>query len=1067
MSRSPMARSAQRSALFLTLLAACNSGEQSNPGPSDPQPLPSELEFVSAEGRPGEASRGGPGGADAGTSAPSTAGGDSSSNARTVEEGDIYRAYTPGKLLNLNPYRGLQVIDIGNVQKPKVIGRLREAGAPVEMYVIGQRAVVLLNHWTGYWGSRRDVKLEQRTGGLVLSVDLTDPSAPKVLDRKFVPGNIVTSRLTRQGERSALYVAAAEYDCSRLGTTGGDCTSTIVKSLDTSGPELIERSRIDLGGYVSALQATPEALLVARTHYDFANGVPPRSSVSLVDITSVDGDMTQGAEVTVEGQIASKFNLDLHGGVLRVVSGARFRDQQVTNHVETFDATPGAGLRRIDHCTFGAGQQLFGTLFLQDRAFFVTYLRQDPFHAFALDSAGHCQERSEFLVSGWNDFFKPTFDGRRLIGIGKNDQLGQNVAVSLYDITNLDNPTPLLAREQVSAQGSWSQANFDDKAFSVVENAVSVPAKNAPDVVETGLVLLPYQSYGSREESRAGVQIYTFSDRTISSRGFMDHGQPVTRSFKPDPAVTANLSVESLSLFDARNPDAPIETGRVELAPNYSDVHDFGAFLVRIHDTRGVYGGWWSNLGEPPPAYAEIIAKTSDPDAAPMLSKVVIPAGARTHRVGSLLVATSTRSDYWNYPAPKHDSTITVYELADPANPRLVSSLKTDRLLPAYGYGWGGFQGYGCGMMYGSYYDDFSRVLPNALVLGRNLPQQESIGVHEICSRYLGEYKDCVYRGTDDCEWSEGQQICQRKLDEEVASCQGGFVHCKRVAGVTNCTPLEMAAESLREYCSTTELYRYWQSMELDVLDLRNPQAPTLTPVSFAKDEQALGLVAAGQKLYFTFKRPHVVANDPRAFAKYYFREIGLNNPSTPEVGEPVNVPGQLLAVDGARLFTRDLRWGNELSETWLHALERVSNGARILASQRFEGREVHSVLLDGTARVLVSHRGLWQRPLQYGQPRDADVLTIYDAGLEKIGETEVDSFSELTQAVDGRVLFKVPSGLMVVNAQNPAAPYAQAYFPYSGYVRQVSYDGQNILLAAGPYGLFQLDATTHNLLPR
>jgi hypothetical protein len=1077
------------SALLLTVLWGCESKEEPASDPATPpvkgHPTPENpQEFISAEGQAGQMS--GRGGPDAGVSAPenSSAGTDDSAAARTVEEGDIYRALGPGKLLNLNPYRGLQVVDIADVSKPRVIGRLRESGQPVEMYVIGQRALVLLNNWTGYWGSRSDVRVEQRTGGLVLSVDLTNPAAPTVIDREFVAGSILTSRLTRQGERASLYVAAQDYNCDEMqAQQPGGCPRTVVQSLDVSTPELTPRTTLNLGGYVRALQATPEALIVARDIYE-ATGRSVHSAVSLVNIGNIDGEMVEGPQTPIEGQVRNKFNLDLRGGVLRVVSGSTWwgNASANTNHVETFDARDPQSLARLAHCTFGAGQQLFATLFMQDRAFFVTYLRQDPFHAFALGADGACQERSEFVVSGWNDFFKPAFADTRLIGIGTNDEQQQRtMSVSLYDVTNLDNPNPLLARKDVAAQTSGSAASWDDKAFSVLEGAVSVPALDDPSALETGLVLLPFESYGQTpDERRAGVQIYTFSERTLSRRGFMNHGQPVNRSFQPAAQLTANLSAESLSLFDSRDPNAPVKMGEVELAPSYGDVLDYGTFLVRVRDTRATYGRWWDANATPPPAYAEIIAKAGDPDAVEPIARIELPAGSRTFRVGSLLVVITTTSTYQPDPTnasrgvASHKSTLQIYDLLDPQNPVRVSSLESDRLLPAYGYGWGRSYANGlemsCGVMDGAFYDDFSRTLPNALVLGRNVPQQESLGEFETCSRYYSGQPSCRYEASGTCEWSEGYSTCQRKVGTDLKVCDQTFVQCKRVDAETTCKPLAEPPAASGEHCYTGEHFRYWQSMELDVLDLRDPRAPVLAPVTFAREEESAGLVASGESVYYAFKRPYLVSGDDRPFAKYYFREVGLGDPAHPAVGEPVNVPGQLLAVAGPKLFTRDLRWGAEVAETWLHVSRRDATGATLEASQQFAGRDVTGAIMDGTTRVLVTHRDL-ARSYYYESPtspRSLDQLAIYSAeGLVKLGETDVDSWSDMTQAVDGRVLFSVPSGMLIVNAQTPSAPYAQAYFPYQGWQRKISYDGQTLFVAGGPYGLYRMDATTHNLQPK
>jgi hypothetical protein len=1043
-------------------------GTNAGPRPNPPHPTPDDpREYISAEGRAGQAT----GEADAGAAGAGAGGGTGGGGStRTVEEGDIYRSLAGGKLLNLNPYRGLQVIDVSDVSRPHIIGRLRDSGQPVEMYVVGERALVLLNNWTGYWGSRDDVMVERQSGGLVLSVDLSDPRAPRVTDREFVNGAILTSRLTRQDARAILYVAATEYSCENA----AECPRTVVKSIDASSADLIPRTTLNLGGYVNAVQATPDALIVARQRYDaIAGTTPPASLVSLVDISDPEGQMREGGQVQVKGQIQNKFNLDLRGGVLRVVSGSSWWGiTGSANHLETFATTDLMRPRPLAHCSFGDGQQLFATLFMQDRAFFVTYLRQDPFHAFSIDANGDCRERNEFVVSGWNDFFKPVFDERRLIGIGSNDEVTRNVAVSLYDVTVLTNPNPLVARKEVAAQNSWSQASWDDKAFSVIEGAVQVPARDDPAVTETGLVLVPFQGWDqTTQKASAGVQIFTFSEHTLSRRGSMEHGQQVSRSFQLEADQTANLSAEELSLFDAHDPDAPVETGRVELAPSYSDVHDYGSFLVRVRDTRAAYRHWWNPAAEPPPAYFEVIPSEGDPDSAEPLARVAISAGSRTFKVGSLLVAISTRS---GGNSATYHSVLRIYDLRDPRAPALRSSLESDRLLPAYGYGWGAYSwglypgGGVCGVGIGNYYDDFSRVLPDVLVLGRNLPQNEPMGQYEVCS-WSGAYTECAYDENKNCEWDAGYQSCERKIGTTQSVCTNTLHHCVREDGVVECTPLGSPPASAFSHCSTYEQYRYWQSMELDVLDLRNPSAPTLSPVTFDRKEEAVGLVTDDHSLYFAFKRPHTVSGDHRPFAKYFFREVDLADPTRPAVGTPVNVPGELLAVQGERLFTRDLRWGPAVAETSLHALRRDGDSAELLTSREFAGREVSAALLDGASRVFVAHRAIDVGGLYIpGAEPSLDKLTVLGTdGLSQLGEMEVDIGSELTQAIDGRALFSVPGGMLVVNARDPAAPYAQAFFPYSGWNRRVSYDGARILVASGPYGLFRLDATTENLLRR
>lgn len=1054
------------SALALGALFGCDPSDPNPAGPSSPtEPAQG---FLSADAQEGEL--GGSATPASGTADSDESSAGSKSSARTVEEGDIYRVLAPGRLLNLNAYRGLQVVDIADVTKPSVVGRLREAGQPVEMYVVGQRAIVLLNGWSGYYGSRTDIKVQRQTGGLVLSVDLTDPTAPVVTDREFVPGYINTSRLTRDGDKVALYVAANLNDCwGSVSSTGAPCSGTAVKSFDVSSSDMVARTQLDLGGYVIALQATPQALLVARTDYGArATGVfaPPTSLVSVVDISSPTGEMVEGAQVAVSGLVQNKFNLDLRGGVLRVVSGSSWGGGQ-TNHLQTYDAKDIRTLPPLAHCTFGDNQQLYATLFMADRAFFVTYLRKDPFHAFALDAGGGCQERSEFVVSGWNDFFRPVFDNRRLIGIGTNDEQNRQVAVSLYDVTNLDNRAPLLARVEVEQDNSWSSAASDDKAFSVIENAVSLPAVSDPTAIETGLVLLPFVGYDKNYKTgTAGVQIYTFGERTLSRRGVMNHGSLADRSFQPQPNLTVNLSDQDLSLFDSSDPTAPVERGRVELAPNYTAVHDYGAYLVRINDTRGKYYGWWDTAAATPPAaYAEVIPSAGDPDAVLPVARVAMPAGSRTFKVGSKLVVVSTENTSGqDSTKPTFRSTIQVHDLTDPLKPVQLSTLTTDRLWPAYGYGWGD-EGIGCGMRSNYYYDDYSRVVGNAIVFGRNELQQVSRGQVESCSKYVDNNVPCQYDGSADCVFDAGYNVCERPVGDKESSCTGEFVHCTRVANKTTCVPVAESEVAPRVNCYTNELHRSWQTMKLDVLDLTHPEAPTLEPIDFATDEEAVGLVATADSVYFAFKKPVVVPNDARRYAKHFFRQVDVRDPANPQVGAAINVPGELIAVDAQRLLTRDLRWGQRNAETWLHTLTRSGDQVTLAGSKQFVQRDVKNVLTDGKGNVYVSHGELWNQ-YEYDDVQRLDKLAILRASdLTPRSETEVDTWAELSQVVDGRLLFGVGGGYLIINAQDPAAPYAQAYFPYLGWLEKLTFHDNTILLAGGPYGLYRLDATTHNLL--
>ena len=573
-----------------------------------------------------------------------------------MEEGDIYRVLAGSDLiLNLNAYRGLQIIDFSDVANPKIIGDLRVSGTPVEMYSVGDRVYVLMNNWRGYWGSREDVAVDTFHGGIVLAIDVSDRTNPVITGQATIPGNIRTSRLTRGNGEEALFVVTNEWNTS----------TTYVQSYSvSSGGRLAAKSRIDLDteGYLTDIQASPELLMVARWDW---NQRGQGSEVSLIDISNPNGTMVEGATIRASGFVEKKTNMDHDGDIVRIVSGNDWSNQTNTNHVQTFNVADITNPVPVDAETFGDGENLYATIFVEEKAFFVTYRRVDPFHAFSIDATGQIEEKSEFIVSGWNDFFKPVSANKRLIGIGYNDENGtRDLSVSLYDIEDLVNPNPLVDREGVELQWGWSEATWDDRAFTVLEKGTSVMAG---DVLETGLVLLPFSGWDG-DGYTSGVQIFTFSETSLTRRGLMVHGTPVRRSFEADDGLTANLSEAELSLFGTSDAANPVAHGRVELAPNYTDVLVFGDYAARVNQKSDYYYGWYT-AEEPPASIVEIIPRSAHPDTAVAVSSVEVPANAQLYAAGDQLVAVTTTVLDWNVYPYQYETRVRTFDLSDPTVP--------------------------------------------------------------------------------------------------------------------------------------------------------------------------------------------------------------------------------------------------------------------------------------------------------------------------------------------------------------------------------------------------------------
>lgn len=1092
---------AMASASALMFSAACGENKGTGDLPvvkPEVQPTPPEgaTDFLSADAQAGQQTQENTDDAknefDADQAAAPEAG--DRADDRTVEEGDIYRVMSGSNMiLNLNAYRGLQIIDFANPAQPKIVGQVQVTGTPVEMYQVGNRAYILLNNWRHYYyqGSKHATLPEQYQGGGVIVVDISDVTKPRITAKGHVPGWIRTSRLTRGNGKEALFVVASEYN-------GGG--KTYVKSFSVSDTgKLQDKTKIELGGFVQDIQATPERLIVARHDYQKNKG---QSEVSLIDITSPEGTMVEGASILVKGRVQNKFNMNIHNDVLRVVSGNNWQSTTNTNHVETFDVKDFKTPRPLDAKTFGNNEDLYATLFLENKAFFVTYRRVDPFHAFSIDDQGNIVEKSEFIVSGWNDYFKPVAAKSRLIGIGKND-VGENgerintMAVSLYDITDLTNTKPLIDRKEIELDYSWSEAQWDDRAFSVLEKATDVLA---PDGMtkETGLVLLPFSGWNDTEKRYiSAVQIYTFSNNTLTLRGVMEHGTPVRRSFMADKTnnVTGNISEAELSLFDTKTPQTPSELGRVELAPNYGDFKIYGNYGVRHHDRTSYYGWWGNSNNQTREDSLQVVALSGDIDKDEAVAEIRLPANAQTHKHGNKLISISS---IWNNTKDKYDSEVEIWDMSTPTAPKLAGTLQTDAIRPSYGYYGGYYPGRGdcwecddVAVGY-SYYNPYHQgplsvgdtmVFPSMEnhreLTGRRYvrnfrPKRENRSYRQNCYDYDtdGNYQPKA------CEYHQGGIYCSKltRVDgtSEAEVCSGQLQTCKQDdKGNATCTDVKLGDIPTDERKYDYEQYRYWNTYHFDVLDLSNPAAPKLlSKISMPASEEAANAIPVGNKLYISYKKPARRPGDSRPYVRYFFKTIDLTRPSNPIESNPVNIPGTLIAVDGDTLLTRDTLWGDKVVETSINKLKVFGPLAYLQGVYRFTDQLVQNVALDHDGSALVSH----QTPYyvnrdthgsdyeNYDRVNRLSILDLRAAQLNLRSTTDVDNWAVLKDARKGRALYQVPGGLLVMNLDNVDKPYAQAYFPTRGWPRDVNVEGNDIFFSAGPFGLYRFDLNINNL---
>jgi hypothetical protein len=406
------------------LIAGC-SGNGDNDSGSGP---PAEASFLTADvrGVSGELNPGG------GVPAPPDGSGDFGGVAdiarqeivRAIEEADLYRV-AGDRLYLLNAYRGLTIVDLARLE---MLGRLPVSGVPLEMYLRGDRVLVL------FAGPQGDTQL--------MEVSVTDPALPAVSGSATMSGAYRTSRLI--GE--VLYAV----------------TEQELLSFRLDVAPFAAGASVALGEGAGFAHATDTFIYLAGS--DGEDG----TTVRLVDVSDPAGAIALRGSIDLPGYVGDDQKLNFGGGVLRVVTHD-WNDSGLSR-LFTVDVTDPDAPALLATLELARGEQLFATQFTEDRAYLVTFEQVDPLWVVDLADPSYPVVAGELVVPGYS--MQMVADGTQLVTIGVDPDLDWQTTVSLFDVSNPAAPA-LLDREELGDSGSL--ALWERKAFSVSADRILVP----------------------------------------------------------------------------------------------------------------------------------------------------------------------------------------------------------------------------------------------------------------------------------------------------------------------------------------------------------------------------------------------------------------------------------------------------------------------------------------------------------------------------------------------------------------------------------------------------------------
>ena len=493
--------------------------------------------------------------------------GDGSGASRDVVESDIWSIHK-NKLYFFNRLRGLQVIDLSDKANPVIKGTLPMPASGEQMYMLGDDHVILLaRDGCNWWGN------DAESQAIIVNVS---QDTPAIVGSVPVKGYIRESRLVG----TALYIASQVYRQEEVVNKNGSISlrwrhGTQVSSFDVKNPaKPSARDTLFYDGYNNDIYATDKFLFVS-------TAVPKeyyKTDLRCIDISAPDGSMKEAATIRTAGRVADKFKMRLAKDTLTVISETYHRNA-TTNRarwettLETFSLAKPNKPEALGELRLAKGERLFATRFDADRVYIVTYERIDPLWIVDLSDPRKPEIKGELEVPGWSTYIQPL--GDRLVSIGVDDTDNKRrVAVSLFDVSDVTKPK-LFDKVTMGDRWSWSEAQYDEKAFTVLPHA--------------GLILVPYQGYESGGYAKK-VQLIDLNEKTLKKRGVIEHALQPRRATEYQEFIMSISGQELLSV-DATNRDQPEVKGKVELAWFVDQIIQVGDHLLQLARGSNWYFG--------------------------------------------------------------------------------------------------------------------------------------------------------------------------------------------------------------------------------------------------------------------------------------------------------------------------------------------------------------------------------------------------------------------------------------------------------------------------------------------
>lgn len=375
-------------------------------------------------------------------------------------------------------------VDVSDLAHPQVVSEVYLPGEYDTSRMIGNEARVVLYDWfrwpdgVQYWPDNSAQITTQAQWDA--AIDMLEAKNAQILESTplstWLPD---TRRKLADGS-----VVSVGYKCSDFSRTNAPAEMGIatVASFDMTQPQQ-DPQRTSLLANVSTVYANADALYLASPHWWWwpEPGQTDYTYLYKFDLSGPKAKFVAGGGVN--GVAFSQFALDEYQGKLRIATQVDTLQEspdspwgtwQTTNQLAVLEQN-GSALEQVGSVSdIAKGEWLTSARFDGPRAYLSTYLYTDPFFTFDLSDPAHPRKVGKLKVPGESSYVQP-IDDTHVLAIGQDwntttdgtvdSSQGIPLQLSLFDVSDLSNPT-LVAQTQVGVGYSWSEAEWDHKAFN-------------------------------------------------------------------------------------------------------------------------------------------------------------------------------------------------------------------------------------------------------------------------------------------------------------------------------------------------------------------------------------------------------------------------------------------------------------------------------------------------------------------------------------------------------------------------------------------------------------------------